>query len=32
MPKNNILSQMPMDLGDNLKLRFATLDDVGRAC
>ncbi len=28
MPKNNILSEMPIDLGDNLKLRFATLDDV----
>lgn len=28
MLKNNILSQIPIDLGDNLKLRFATLDDV----
>ncbi len=28
MPKNNILSQIPIDLGDNLKLRFATPDDI----
>ena len=28
MSENSILSQMPIDLGDNLKLRFATLDDV----
>ena len=28
MSKDNILSQMPMDLGDNLKLRFATSDDT----
>lgn len=28
MPKNSILSQMPMDLGDNLKLRFATPADT----
>ena len=28
MPKNSILSQMPMDLGDNLKLRFATPTDT----
>ena len=28
MSKNNILSQLPMDLGDNLKLRFATPDDT----
>ena len=28
MPKNSILSQMPIDLGDNLKLRFATLGDT----
>ena len=28
MPKNNILSQLPMDLADNLKLRFATPDDT----
>ena len=28
MSTNSILSQMPIDLGDNLKLRFATLDDV----
>ncbi|RKU37944.1 hypothetical protein C6495_01035, partial [Candidatus Poribacteria bacterium] len=25
---NAILSQMPIDLGDNLLLRFATLDDI----
>ena len=28
MSKDNILSQMPIDLGDNLKLRFATPDDI----
>ena len=28
MSKDNILSQMPMDLGDNLKLRFATSEDM----
>ena len=28
MPKNSILSKMPIDLGDNLKLRFATPDDA----
>jgi hypothetical protein len=28
MPKNSILSQMPIDLGDHLKLRFATPDDT----
>ena len=28
MSKNSILSQMPIDLGDNLKLRFATIDDI----
>ena len=28
MSKNSILSEMPIDLGDNLILRFATLDDV----
>ena len=28
MSKDNILSQMPIDLGDNLKLRFATLNDA----
>ncbi|MYA69911.1 hypothetical protein F4009_20290 [Candidatus Poribacteria bacterium] len=28
MSKNSILSQLPMDLGDNLKLRFATPDDT----
>lgn len=28
MPKNNILSQMPIDLSDNLHLRFATSDDI----
>ena len=28
MPENAILSQMPMDLGDNLKLRFATPADI----
>ncbi|MXV73012.1 GNAT family N-acetyltransferase [Candidatus Poribacteria bacterium] len=28
MSKNNILSQLPMDLDDNLKLRFATPDDT----
>ena len=28
MPENAILSQIPMDLGDNLKLRFATPDDT----
>ena len=28
MPENAILSQMPMDLGDNLKLRFATPADT----
>ena len=28
MSKSSILSQMPIDLGDNLKLRFATSDDV----
>lgn len=28
MSKNNILSQLPMDLGDNLKLRFATPADT----
>ena len=28
MPQNNILSEMPIDLGDNLKLRFATVDDI----
>ncbi len=28
MPKNSILSQMPIDLGDNLKLRFATPADT----
>ena len=28
MSKNSILSEMPIDLGDNLVLRFATLDDV----
>ena len=28
MPKNSILSQMPMDLGDNLQLRFATPADT----
>ena len=28
MSKDSILSQLPMDLGDNLKLRFATPDDT----
>ena len=28
MSKNNILSQLPMDLEDTLKLRFATPDDT----
>ena len=28
MSKNNILSQLPIDLGDNLKLRFAIPDDT----
>ena len=28
MPKNSILSQMPIDLGDTLKLRFATPTDT----
>ena len=28
MPKNSILSYMPMDLGDDLKLRFATPTDT----
>ena len=28
MSTNSILTQMPIDLGDNLILRFATLDDV----
>ena len=28
MPQNSILSQMPIDLGDNLKLRFATPADT----
>ena len=28
MPKNSILSQMPIDLGNNLKLRFATPGDT----
>ena len=28
MPQNSILSQMPIDLGDNLKLRFATPGDT----
>ena len=28
MSKSSILSQMPIDLGDNLKLRFATRDDT----
>ncbi|MCY3551915.1 MAG: GNAT family N-acetyltransferase [Candidatus Poribacteria bacterium] len=28
MSKDNILSQMPINLGDNLKLRFATSDDI----
>ena len=28
MPQDNILSKMPIDLGDNLKLRFATPDDA----
>ena len=28
MTKSSILSQMPIDLGDNLILRFATVDDV----
>ena len=28
MPKNNVLSQIPIDLGDNLKLRFATPGDI----
>ena len=28
MSKDSILSQMPIDLGDNLKLRFATPDDI----
>lgn len=28
MSKNSLLSQLPMDLGDNLKLRFATTDDT----
>ncbi len=28
MSKNTILSRMPIDLGDNLNLRFATLDDT----
>ena len=28
MSKNNILSQILIDLGDNLKLRFATPDDI----
>ena len=28
MSKNNILSRLPMDLGDNLKLRFATPTDT----
>ena len=28
MPKHSILSQMPIDLGDNLKLRFATPADT----
>jgi hypothetical protein len=28
MPKNSILSQMPIDLGNNLKLRFATPADT----
>ena len=28
MPKSTVLSQVPMDLGDNLKLRFATLNDA----
>ena len=28
MSKNNILSEMPIDLGDNLILRFATSDDT----
>ncbi len=28
MPKNSILSQMPMDLGDNLQLQFATPADT----
>ncbi len=28
MPKNNILSEIPIDLGDNLILRFATIDDT----
>ncbi|MDE0399218.1 MAG: GNAT family N-acetyltransferase [Candidatus Poribacteria bacterium] len=28
MSKNSPLSQLPMDLGDNLKLRFATPDDT----
>ena len=28
MSKNSILAQLPMDLGDNLKLRFATSDDT----
>ena len=28
MPKNSILSQIPIDLGDNLRLRFATPSDT----
>ena len=28
MSKNSMLSQIPLDLGDNLKLRFATPDDI----
>ena len=28
MPKKNILSEMPIDLGDNLILRFATANDT----
>ena len=28
MSKNNILPQLPIDLGDNLKLRFATPNDT----